>query len=51
MEKFGCCDTCVHFEDGTVCHECDDAEHFEVDESLIGIGENGYPYIRLREVA
>lgn len=46
MNKFGCCDSCLHHDDSSMCDECEDADAYEFDESLIEIGEDGRMQIR-----
>lgn len=46
MDKFGCCNSCVHNEDNMVCDECEDADGYEFDESLIEIAPDGRMQIR-----
>lgn len=43
--KFGCCDTCLHF-DSFTCDECEDAKSYEFDEDLIELGDDGRMCIR-----
>lgn len=45
-QKFGCCDVCTHREDALVCEDCDKAREFEIDQTLIEIGEDGFAHIR-----
>jgi hypothetical protein len=46
--KFRCCETCLHREDELVCQECDEAEGYEFDESVIEIDDRGNPFIPRR---
>jgi hypothetical protein len=45
-DKFPSCNSCLHREDPVVCGDCDNADGYELDESLIEIGEDGFMRVR-----